>query len=108
MRDPTNRPQAVVLLSGGMDSCVTAAIARQECRSVAALHVSYGQLTEARERRAFEEICNYYRIAERLAISQSYLGRIGGGAPPPPPHPLRGGGKEGKEKEENNNTTATM
>ena len=89
MRDPTNRPQAVVLLSGGMDSCVTAAIARQECRSVAALHVSYGQLTEARERRAFEEICNYYRIAERLAISQSYLGRIGGSALTDPSIPLR-------------------
>ena len=79
MRDPTNRPQAVVLLSGGMDSCVTAAIAAQECR-LAALHVSYGQLTEARERRAFEEICNYYGIAERLVINQSYLGRIGGSA----------------------------
>ena len=79
MRDPTNRPQAVVLLSGGMDSCVTGAIAAQECR-LAALHVSYGQLTEARERRAFEEICNYYGIAERLVINQSYLGRIGGSA----------------------------
>ena len=69
----------IVLMSGGMDSCVTGAIAAQECR-LAALHVSYGQLTEARERRAFEEICNYYGIAERLVINQSYLGRIGGSA----------------------------
>jgi 7-cyano-7-deazaguanine synthase len=62
-----------------MDSCVTAAIAARECR-VAALHVSYGQLTEARERRSYEEIADYYGIGERMAVNQSYLGRIGGSA----------------------------
>lgn len=71
--------KAIVLLSGGMDSCATAAIAAQECR-LAALHVSYGQITEARERRAFEEIADYYQIAERLLVNQSYLCRIGGSA----------------------------
>ena len=78
--DPTIQPKGIVLLSGGMDSCVTAAIAARECGRVAALHVSYGQLTEARERRAFEEIAGYYGITERLAVDQSYLGRIGGSA----------------------------
>ena len=73
------QPKAVVLMSGGMDSCVTAAIAAAECR-VAALHSSYGQLTEARERRAFTEICDFYGIAERLVLDQSYLGKIGGSA----------------------------
>ena len=73
------QPKAVVLMSGGMDSCVTGAIAAQEYQ-LAALHASYGQLTEARERRAFEEIAGYYRISERLVVEQSYLGRIGGSA----------------------------
>ena len=75
----TIRPKAVVLLSGGMDSCVTAAIAARECR-LAALHVSYGQLTQARESHAFEEIADFYGISERLVVDQSYLGRIGGSA----------------------------
>ena len=84
----TSKPKAVVLMSGGMDSCVTAAIASQQCR-LAALHVSYGQLTEARERRAFEQIADYYGIRERLCADQSYLGRIGGSALTDPHIPLR-------------------
>ena len=71
-----------------MDSCVTAAIAARECR-LAALHVSYGQLTQARERRAFEQISDYYGITERLVVDQSYLGQIGGSALTDPAMPLR-------------------
>ena len=46
----TEKPKAVVLLSGGMDSCVTVAIAHQTHR-LALVHASYGQRTERRERR---------------------------------------------------------
>ena len=84
----TAQPKAIVLLSGGMDSCVTAAIAARECR-LAALHVSYGQLTEARERRAFEQIADFYQITERLRVEQSYLRRIGGSALTDPSIALR-------------------
>lgn len=73
------RPTAVVLLSGGMDSCVTAAIARLDYR-IAVLHSSYGQRTQAREKLAFDRISDYWRIEERLAIDQSYLNAIGGSA----------------------------
>jgi 7-cyano-7-deazaguanine synthase len=72
--------KSVVLVSGGMDSCVTAAIAAAGTES-AMLHSSYGQLTEARERRAFEAIADHYAGnygAERLWLDQRYLGRIGG------------------------------
>ena len=51
-----DRGIAVCLVSGGMDSCVTAAIADRDNDSLAFLHASYGQLTEQRERRSFEEI----------------------------------------------------
>ncbi|MCZ6490175.1 MAG: 7-cyano-7-deazaguanine synthase QueC [Acidobacteria bacterium] len=84
----TAKPKAIVLLSGGMDSCVTTAMAARECR-LAALHVSYGQLTEARERRAFEQIADFYEIAERLHVDQSYLRRIGGSALTDPSISLR-------------------
>ena len=69
---------AVCLVSGGMDSCVTAAIAREENDEVAFLHVSYGQLTEARERRAFEELADHYAVKKRLAVSIESLKVIGG------------------------------
>jgi len=69
---------AVCLVSGGMDSCVTAAIARDENAELAFLHVSYGQRTEAREYRAFEELANHLAINKRLAVSIESLKAIGG------------------------------
>jgi 7-cyano-7-deazaguanine synthase len=79
---------SVCLVSGGMDSCVTAAIAREESGEVAFLHVSYGQLTEARERRAFEEIADYYGVGKRLAVSLEHLARIGGSSLTDPEIPV--------------------
>jgi 7-cyano-7-deazaguanine synthase len=69
---------AVCLVSGGMDSCVTAAIAREDNEELAFLHVSYGQRTEARERRAFEALADFYGVTRRLAVSIEHLARIGG------------------------------
>lgn len=69
---------AVCLVSGGMDSCVTAAIAREENDELAFLHVSYGQLTEQRERKAFNELADYYQVSRRLAVSLEHLALIGG------------------------------
>jgi len=73
------KPKAVVLLSGGMDSCVTAAIANETHRLVM-LHASYGQRTEKRERRAFDEISDFYGVRERLTIRFDAFRQIGGSA----------------------------
>jgi len=73
------KPKAVVLLSGGMDSCVTAAIANQTHR-LALLHASYGQRTERRERRAFEAIADFYGVRERLVVRFDSFAQIGGSA----------------------------
>lgn len=62
-----------------MDSCVTAAIAAQDFR-VAALHSDYGQRTEAREGRAFDEIADRLGVERRLRIDQRYMRQIGGSA----------------------------
>lgn len=70
--------RAICLVSGGMDSCVTAAIAVRENEEIAMLHVSYGQRTEARELCAFNEIANFYGVTKKLAISIEYLAKIGG------------------------------
>jgi 7-cyano-7-deazaguanine synthase len=74
--------KAVVLLSGGMDSCVCAAIARERhgAENVALLHAMYGQRTGLRERRAFDEIANYYGIAQRLVVKLNHFRAIGGSA----------------------------
>jgi 7-cyano-7-deazaguanine synthase len=69
---------AVCLVSGGMDSCVTAAIAHEENDELAFLHVSYGQRTEQRERQAFEHIADHYGVRLRLVVSLEQLAAIGG------------------------------
>jgi 7-cyano-7-deazaguanine synthase len=73
------KTRAVVLLSGGMDSCVCAALAARDY-DPAALHISYGQRTEAREREAFLRICERLGIRERLVLRNEALRAIGGSA----------------------------
>jgi 7-cyano-7-deazaguanine synthase len=77
MSAESQKKLAVVLTSGGMDSCVCAAIARQSWR-LAFLHVSYGQRTQARELKAFENIADYYEVRQRLVCNLDHLRQIGG------------------------------
>jgi len=76
---PPIRQRAIVLLSGGMDSCVCAALAARDYE-VAALHVSYGQRTEERERQSFLAICRRLNIHDQLAVRNEVFRAIGGSA----------------------------
>ena len=78
LKEMSNQNLAIVLVSGGMDSCVSAAIAKQNADEIAFLHISYGQRTENRERRAFDDIADFYAVEKRLAVSIEYLTLIGG------------------------------
>ena len=62
-----------------MDSCVCAALAVRDHRA-AAVHVSYGQRTEERERQSFERICDRLEIRERPVVRNEALRAIGGSA----------------------------
>jgi 7-cyano-7-deazaguanine synthase len=84
IEDPTNlelqtadKPLAVVLASGGMDSCVTSAIANLDYR-LAMVHVQYGQRTEARELRAFNAVADFFEAEHRLVCRLDHLKQIGG------------------------------
>lgn len=68
---------AIVLVSGGLDSCVTAAIANETC-DTAFLHIRYGQRTEERELEAFQAIADHYHVKKRLICSMGHLKEIGG------------------------------
>jgi 7-cyano-7-deazaguanine synthase len=71
------RSLAVVLVSGGMDSCVSAAIARRD-HELAFLHLNYGQRTERRELQAFHAIADHYQVERRLVVNIDHLKEIGG------------------------------
>lgn len=69
--------KAVVALSGGMDSCVTAAIAN-EIYELSFIHINYGQLTEKRELKSFYDIADFYKVKNKLVIDFKHLSKIGG------------------------------
>lgn len=75
-----NKELAVVLVSGGMDSLVTAAIANEKHERLAFLHLNYGQKTEKRELECFHEIANHYGVPKSFQkiIDVSFLKQIGG------------------------------
>lgn len=87
-------PLSVVSLSGGLDSCVAAAVARAAGFDLALLHADYGQLTEARERAAFEAIAAHYGASRRLVVPFAGLSAIGGSALTDPSIPLPEGDLE--------------
>lgn len=70
--------KAIVLLSGGMDSLVCAGEAIRENDQISFLHMSYGQKTSAREKKAFDEIADYYKIKDKKLIDMTFLKQIGG------------------------------
>jgi 7-cyano-7-deazaguanine synthase len=64
-------------MSGGLDSCVTAAVAARDY-DIAALHASYGQLTESRELRSFHALADHFGAFDRMAVRLDYFSQIGG------------------------------
>src|SRR6185369_2567437 len=73
----TGRARAVVLMSGGMDICVTAAIAARDY-DIAALHASYGQRTQSRELQSFHALADHFGAVERMVVQLDYFSKIGG------------------------------
>jgi 7-cyano-7-deazaguanine synthase len=70
--------KSIVLLSGGMDSTLTAVIARNESTEVAALHLNYRHRTERRELKAYTDIADALSISQRLVVDIEFLRHIGG------------------------------
>jgi len=70
--------KAVILVSGGMDSCVTAAMAKNDGFKLCFLHLNYGQRTEGRELKAFNHIADFYEVKDRLIVDMTHLAQIGG------------------------------
>ncbi len=70
--------KTIILVSGGMDSCVTATVAKADGYDLSFLHMNYGQRTEKRELKAFHDIADYYMVDERLVVDICHLSTIGG------------------------------
>ena len=91
--ETARQPLAVVLLSGGLDSCVAAAVARQDFR-LALFHANYGQRTVKRELASFRALAAFYEVPLTLEADLNYLGAMGGSSLTDPTRPVPSGEAE--------------
>jgi len=70
--------KGIVLVSGGLDSCVTAAIAKDMGYSLYFLHINYGQKTEKKELESFNKLADFFKVEGKLIVDITYLKEIGG------------------------------
>jgi len=69
---------AIVLVSGGMDSCVTASCAKEDGYELYFLHINYKQKTEKKELDSFNRISDFFNVKKKLVINMNYFSDIGG------------------------------
>ena len=72
--------KGVAVISGGMDSAVSAAVAKAEGIELIAVHFDYGQRTEAKERECFEKLCIDLNVTEKYLINLPFFAEIGASA----------------------------
>lgn len=77
---PNKEQTAVVLMSGGMDSALCAAKAKESGYEIAALHINYGQTTQAKEAECFSKLADFYSARHKLILDINHLRLIGGSA----------------------------
>lgn len=82
MATQEGNPLAVVLVSGGMDSLVTAGLAALDGCDLALIHFNYGQRTEEAELRSFLRIADHFQVApeRRLVVHTNFFSLLGGSA----------------------------
>ncbi len=78
----SDRPLAVVLVSGGMDSLTAAGMAMYDGCDLAFIHYNYGQRTEVAEYRSFKRISDFFGVPEerRLVVHTNFFTLAGGSA----------------------------
>ncbi|MDR2105169.1 MAG: 7-cyano-7-deazaguanine synthase, partial [Deferribacteraceae bacterium] len=84
--------KAIVVLSGGLDSAVALAFAKDAGFSISALHVNYGQQTELKELSSFNALCEHFGVSERFIADIDYLKVIGGSSLTDKAIPIEKGG----------------
>ncbi len=72
--------KAVCIISGGMDSALSAKIAQKEGYEIIALHFNYGQRTQSKELQCFRKIAEDVNASEVYEIDLPFFEQIGASA----------------------------
>ena len=72
--------KAIAIISGGMDSAVSAVKAIESGYELIGVHFNYGQRTEKKELECFENICKDFNIETKYVIDLPFFADIGASA----------------------------
>jgi 7-cyano-7-deazaguanine synthase len=70
------KKKAVCIISGGMDSALSAKIAQEDGYNIISLHFNYGQLTEKKELESFRKISKKLSTIEKYEIDLEFFKQI--------------------------------
>ncbi|EQB40278.1 queuosine biosynthesis protein QueC [Sulfurimonas hongkongensis] len=76
----TKEKKALCIMSGGMDSTLSAYMMRDEGYEIIALHFNYSQLTQNKELECFDAICKDLGVKERYNLDLDFFSKIGASA----------------------------
>ena len=74
------KKRCVCIISGGMDSALSAKIAQEEGYEIIAVHFNYGQRTQTKELNCFRQIVDALSVVESYEIDLPFFAQIGASA----------------------------
>lgn len=72
--------KAVCIMSGGMDSTLAAYLMKEQGYEIVAVHFNYNQRTQARELKAFRDVCEALHVKSKYEIDMGFFSQIGASA----------------------------
>lgn len=78
MRTSETKPLAICLISGGLDSAVTAAIAKEDGFANRFLFVDYGQKTNGKEKKSAAALARHFKAVAMDVVKLPWLKSFGG------------------------------
>ncbi len=75
-----NNKKAVCIMSGGMDSTLSAYMMKSDDYEIIAVHFNYDQRTESKELECFHNICDELKVLERYVLDLDFFKQLGASA----------------------------
>ena len=76
----TKNKKAVCIMSGGMDSTLSAYMMKNDGYEVIGVHFNYDQRTQAKELECFEKICDDLGVVEKYVLDLDFFKKLGASA----------------------------
>ena len=80
MNEKIKIKRAVCVMSGGMDSTLSAYMMKNDGYEIVAVHFNYDQRTQTKELECFHKICNDLDVSEKYVLNLDFFKQLGASA----------------------------